>query len=412
MNKWIGFIALIVLGGVLSACDKDAAHSGAEQSHGSEPEVEKGVHRGRLLKDKDFVIELSIFETGVPPEFRVWVTQAGKPVKPQDVQLRITLSRLGGREDVINFKPQADFLRGDSVIHEPHSFEVTIEARYEGREHQWHYENFEGRTQIEAEVAQALEIASEIAGPQTLVQTLSVYGTLISDPEKVSHLAARFDGVIKRVHVSLGERVKKGQALLVVESNESLKQYTIKAPISGVISHRDANPGEQTASRTLLTILDNSTLWATLSVFPEHRQDVKLGAGVRIWPLGIDKPIDALIQQIDPSLREPQTSIARVALANPDGALIAGLSVSAQIERARYTVPLAVKKTGLQTFRDFTVVYAKVGTHYEVRMLELGRQAGEWVEVLGGLEVGTEYVAKNSYIIKADIEKSGASHDH
>jgi cobalt-zinc-cadmium efflux system membrane fusion protein len=32
--------------------------------------------------------------------------------------------------------------------------------------------------------------------------------------------------------------------------------------------------------------------------------------------------------------------------------------------------------------------------------------------VLGGLEPGTEYVTENSYIIKADIEKSGASHDH
>ena len=75
-------------------------------------------------------------------------------------------------------------------------------------------------------------------------------------------------------------------------------------------------------------------------------------------------------------------------------------------------MPLAVKRVGLQAFRDFTVVYAKVGEQYEVRMLELGREAGEWVEVLGGIDAGTEYVTNNSYIIKADIEKSGASHDH
>ncbi len=49
---------------------------------------------------------------------------------------------------------------------------------------------------------------------------------------------------------------------------------------------------------------------------------------------------------------------------------------------------------------------------YEVRMLDLGRADEEWVEVLGGLKVGTEYVTENSYLIKADIEKSGASHDH
>ena len=45
-------------------------------------------------------------------------------------------------------------------------------------------------------------------------------------------------------------------------------------------------------------------------------------------------------------------------------------------------------------------------------MLDLGSQDSEWVEVLSGLEPGTVYVTMNSDLIKADIEKSGASHDH
>ena len=40
------------------------------------------------------------------------------------------------------------------------------------------------------------------------------------------------------------------------------------------------------------------------------------------------------------------------------------------------------------------------------------QQHGEWVEILGGLDPGARYVTENSYVIKADIEKSGASHDH
>ena len=75
-------------------------------------------------------------------------------------------------------------------------------------------------------------------------------------------------------------------------------------------------------------------------------------------------------------------------------------------------VPLAVKTAGLQAFRDFTVVFAKVGTSYEVRMLELGTKGPEWTEVISGIKPGQTYVAKGSYVIKADIEKSGASHDH
>jgi cobalt-zinc-cadmium efflux system membrane fusion protein len=45
-------------------------------------------------------------------------------------------------------------------------------------------------------------------------------------------------------------------------------------------------------------------------------------------------------------------------------------------------------------------------------MLELGDNDGKFVEVLGGLKPNTEYVTENSFLIKADIEKSGASHGH
>jgi cobalt-zinc-cadmium efflux system membrane fusion protein len=45
-------------------------------------------------------------------------------------------------------------------------------------------------------------------------------------------------------------------------------------------------------------------------------------------------------------------------------------------------------------------------------MLELGRQDEEWVEVLGGLNAGDVYVTENSYLVKADIDKDSAAHDH
>jgi len=75
-------------------------------------------------------------------------------------------------------------------------------------------------------------------------------------------------------------------------------------------------------------------------------------------------------------------------------------------------VPLAVRTKALQRFRDWTVVFANYGNTYEIRPLELGQQGAEWTEVLGGLKPGTPYVTDGSFLIRADIEKSGASHDH
>lgn len=78
----------------------------------------------------------------------------------------------------------------------------------------------------------------------------------------------------------------------------------------------------------------------------------------------------------------------------------------------RRNVPLVVRTDALQQFRDFTVVFAQVGNTYEVRMLELGVRTPQWTEVLGGIRAGQAYAAQGSYVIKADIERAGASHDH
>ncbi len=414
-NNTIKFFAMICLSLLILACsDSSTEKVDAVNMHGeaAEPEVEKGPHRGRMLHDGDFSLELAIFETGVPPEFRAWATMEGELLSPDDVKLNIKLTRLGGKVDNINFAPQGDALRGDMVIYEPHSFVVSISASYQGTEHRWQYDNFEGRTQIELVVAEALGIKTEPAGPTTLHETIEVFGRVVPAANGISNLTARFPGVIKSITVDIGEYVKKGQTLATVESNESLNIYHVKAPIDGVIAERLANVGEQTGNQMMFAIINASRVWIELALFPADRQRVKVGAVVNIINPVTDVFTAGRVESINMAAEANQTVKARVEIDNKDGHFIPGSFVKAQVEVAQYEVELAVKKTGLQAFRDFTVVYARVNDEYEVRMLELGRQDEEWVEVLGGLEPGTLYVSENSYVIKADIEKSGASHDH
>nr|WP_297347435.1 HlyD family efflux transporter periplasmic adaptor subunit [uncultured Glaciecola sp.] len=377
-----------------------------------EVEPEKGPHRGRMLRDGDFAIELSIFETGVPPEFRVWVTNQEKPVPPQQVELSVKLIRLGEQIDDINFKAEGDYLRGDTVIYEPHSFVVSVAARYRGKTYTWEYDNFEGRTLIEEKVAEAMEIDTEFVGAATLRKTIKVYGKLVLPANAKRQIKARFEGEIKQVHVGLGDLVKKGQLLITIESNESLQSNQIKAPIAGVITEQKANTGEQSGQRVLLEITQSNKLLAELAVFPMDVMSVKKSAPVTLMVNGQTTSIPSIVSGNRLVMRDDQARLFLAEVDNTEGRLSEGAFISALIEVETFYVPLAVKRVGLQAFRDFTVVYAKVGEQYEVRMLELGREAGEWIEVLGGIDVGTEYVTNNSYIIKADIEKSGASHDH
>ena len=154
MKTYIQLIASIFLSTQLVACANTSNDTNTSQKNGhgetNEAEVIKGPHGGRLLESDDFTLELSIFETGVPPEFRAWASQQGQQLKPTEVDLNITLTRLSSNEagkiDNIKFKPHGDAMRGDSVIYEPHSFIVTINALHNGTKHSWQYDNFEGRT--------------------------------------------------------------------------------------------------------------------------------------------------------------------------------------------------------------------------------------------------------------------------
>ncbi len=410
MNTYILSIGLLS-GALLTGCDDSHTHSSTPH-HDEAAEYERGPHGGRLLTDGDIALELATFETGVAPEFRIWVTDSGAPVNPGNVEASVQLTRLGDHIDAIRFTPEDDFLRGDKTVYEPHSFAVTIEAQIAGKPYRWTYENFEGRTRIDAKIAAAFELGTEVAGPAVIEETIDVYGRIAPDAERARTIGARFAGVVEKVNVRIGESVVAGQTLATVESNDSLKSYSIKAPTAGVIVERNANPGEQTESRTLFTLMDPNSLWVQLSIFPADRTWVHPGASVFIEPTLGGPSALGTIDRIDVVAAANQSVQARVILKNPPDALLPGVSVRARLVVAEHAVPLAVRRTGLQSYRDFTVVYAQVGDEYEVRMLNLGRQAGEWAEVLAGLEPGTRYVTANSFLVKADIEKSGASHDH
>jgi len=402
---------MIVSGALLTLTACNMAVETGSMDEAAAGDYERGPNNGRMLRDGDFAIELAIFETGVPPEFRAWATDDGEAIGPSDVDLTVTLTRLGA-EDEIRFNAQGDYLRGNQTVYEPHSFLVTVEANRNGASHQWQYESFEGRTQIAPDMAAAFGIETMIAGPATLAETITAYGTIVPNPERVREVSARFDGAIQSVDVALGQMVNRGQRLASVESNESLQSYAITAPISGLVMERAANAGEQTNGRRLFTIVDTSNVWAEIAIFPSNRVRVAVGSDVEITPATGGGGIMASITNLSPIANANQSITARVPLDNSDGRWALGTFVNALIKVAEITVPLAVKRSGLQSFRDFTVVYAQIGDEYEVRMLELGRQDDEWIEVLGGLRPGTRYVTENSYVLKADVEKSGASHDH
>jgi cobalt-zinc-cadmium efflux system membrane fusion protein len=387
-----------------------AAH---DDAHTPTVQPREGPRGGKLLGDDHFAVEVTIYEEGVPPQFRVFAYHDGRLLPAAETKVIVELRRLDGETSTFSFRPEGDALVGEGVVAEPHSFEVTVRAEHDGETHTWTYASPEGRTVIPAATARESGLATAIAGTATISDQLVVHGLIQPDAERVAVVAPRFGGLVKSVPVRLGDHVEAGAVLATVQNNETLATYEVTAPFAGTILAKSIAPGAVAGPETSFTLMDLTVVWAEFQVFQRDLGRVRPGQRVTFTTTGGEVRGEGVIAWMSPvGSPATQSVTARVVLANADGRWAPGLAITGTVHLGLAEVPLAVRTEALQSFRDFTVVFAQVGDTYEVRMLELGRRDARHAEVLGGLKPGTRYVTANSFLVKADIEKSGASHDH
>lgn len=241
---------------------------------------------------------------------------------------------------------------------------------------------------------------------------LPVYGVVVPNAEREQSVSARFNGMIRDVNKREGDPVRKGQTLLTVEANESLKTYSIVASLDGVVTQRTSNPGEQTTDTPLMVIQDFSTVWVELSIFPKDINQVELGQQVRVLSLDSNQSTDGKIFYIAPTSRGASQAItARVLLDNPGGLWKTGLFVNAQITRAEIAAPIVIRNEALQIVDDKSVVFVQGEKGFVPRMVTLGRSDGELTEVLAGLMLDEVYASKNSFVLKSELGKGDVEDD-
>jgi cobalt-zinc-cadmium efflux system membrane fusion protein len=490
---------LILIGGKPSMNTDE--HGGEKAKHENSEKGEKGrkdepaakgTHGGRLFSQGDFALEVTIFEQGVPPEFRVYAMEKGKPADPAEVKLQIQLERLGAQPETIRFRQENDFLRGDRAVAEPHSFKVSVAAERKGQTYQWTYEQAEGRIRMDDPAMKNAGIGLSTAGPARIRSTLQLQGEIQFNQDRLAHVVPRLSGVVVNSGKNLGDQVKKGDLLAVLESrtladlksehlatqtrldlargvferekrlweekisaqqdylasrqalaeaeiayrnveqklralgithaavmrgdggSDGLTRYEIRAPIDGVVIEKHLAIGEAVKEdASIFTIADLSTVWAEMTIYPKDLSSVRLGQRVTVRASALNTEADGRVAYVGSLIGEQTRSAkARVTLPNPEHSWRPGLFVTVELVQDEIEVPVAVSVDAIQTYRERKVVFGRFGELFEARPVELGRSDGKSVEVVSGLTSGTSYAATNSFVLKADLGKAGASHDH
>ncbi|MDN5936994.1 MAG: efflux RND transporter periplasmic adaptor subunit, partial [Nitrosospira sp.] len=198
------------------------------------------------------------------------------------------------------------------------------------------------------------------------------------------------------------------------KQDRTLARYEIRAPISGLIIEKDIAQGQTLKEDTqIFTIADISTVWAQLTVYPKDLDVVKLGQTAIVRATASDIEGEGVVSYISALVgAQTRSATARVVLDNKDGDWLPGMFVTAELVTEEIEAPVAVSVDAIQTLGDNSVVFGRYGKYFEARPLKLGRSDGTMVEVQSGLSAGERYAAGNSFAVKAELGKSGATHDH
>ena len=194
----------------------------------------------------------------------------------------------------------------------------------------------------------------------------------------------------------------------------SLAMYELRAPFAGTVVEKHCSLGEVLSGEMDAFVLaELSTVWVKITVYTQDMGRVRMGQAVRIRADGGGTTADGTVCYLAPVANEAtRTLYARVDLPNPERQWRPGTFVTASVVVDRQAVPVVVPIDALQRVKSDSVVFVAEGEGFEPRTVTVGRMNGTRAELTDGLKPGERYVVKGAVVLKAELGKSQAAHEH
>ena len=206
-------------------------------------------------------------------------------------------------------------------------------------------------------------------------------------------------------------------AVLPNQPAASLRRQELRSPIGGRIAERrvdlGALVGREGQESELYVVVDLSELWVDLAVAPADLPAIREGQEIIVAVGTSGERAPARIIFVSPLL-DRDTRAARVvaSLANPDHAFRPGSFVTAEITLSQDHAEVVVPKAALQTIKGERVVFVRSERGFEARQVATGREDDRAVEIVSGLFAEETIAISNTFVLKAELGKSEAEHQH
>ena len=282
--------------------------------------------------------------------------------------------------------------------------------------HEDHDEHAEEESQLHLDdkVRQEFGVKIKTAASGQIKKIKLFPGEVSIHLDYLAHITPRFQGVVKKIYGHIGDNVKKGDVLAVIESNDSLTPYKITSPITGTIIEKHLTLGESLEENShAFEVANLNTVWVTFSIFQDKFGDISKGQHAIIQSSNGKHKTHGTISYIAPTIDEhTRTQMGRIVLPNKKQHWKPGMFVDVNVVFSSVKGDVVVPRTSIQKIDNKPVIFIKEGDEFEAHPVQLGDADINSIIVLSGLKPGTEYVSEGGFILKAELEKGSMDDDH
>jgi Cu(I)/Ag(I) efflux system membrane fusion protein len=195
--------------------------------------------------------------------------------------------------------------------------------------------------------------------------------------------------------------------IMNIEKYRTVKStIPIAAPRTGVVTRLGVREGMYVEpDHTMFTIVDLSRLWVMVDIYEHQMSWMKPGLKATIKAPALPErswegALEFIYPEVDPLAR---TLRARIAVANPDGALVPNMFVEVTISSdPKKNVLIVPRESVIPTGERETVVKALGNGHFQPAEVTSGMWVGPDVEIVSGLQENDEVVVSGQFLIDSE----------